>query len=355
MPDLHDLSCVVHVHSTYSDGTATVPEIAAAAKAAGAGAVLITDHDTLGALRDGWEGRHDGVLVLVGMEISPKGGHYLAFGLREEVGHEGRDARAICRAVAAAGAVGFAAHPFSEGARISRTIAPPHGWPDLDDRCVTGIELWSLVTDTAENAASMRELVRFIRDPEAVLDGPPPRHLAAWDRICARRRLAAIGGLDAHQTGVRVRGRVVSPMRHERFFGLLRTHALLRGAPDGELEHDRALVYEALREGSCLLHRPTVAPAAGARMWAELPDGRELPVGAEAVAIAGQLRIRLPARADVRVLRDGRQIAAAADADTLDVPIDGPGAVRFEARIGGRLWLLSNPVYLRAPVPRARQ
>jgi PHP domain-containing protein len=350
MPDLHDLSCVVHVHSTYSDGTATVPEIAAAAARAGAGAVLITDHDTLGALRDGWEGRHDGVLVLVGLEVSPKGGHYLAFGVREEVEHRGRSARDISRAVAAAGAAGFAAHPFSEGARLSRAIAPPHGWPDLDDRSVTGIELWSLVTDTAESCSSLRELARFVRDPEAVIDGPPARHLAAWDRIGARRRMAAIGGLDAHQTGLRVRGRVLSPMPHARWFSLLRTHALLRAAPTGELAHDRALVYEALREGSCLLHRPTVAPADGARMWAELPDGRELPMGAEAALGGGEalVRIRLPARAHVRVLRDGREIAAGADADALDVPVATPGAVRFEARRGGRLWLLSNPVHLRA-------
>lgn len=347
-PALHDLSCVVHVHSTYSDGTATVPEIAQAAAAAGAGAVLVTDHDTLGALRDGWEGRHDGVLVLVGMEVSPKGGHYLAFGLREEVAHAGRDARAICRAVAAAGAVGIAAHPFSEGARISRTIAPAHGWPDLGDECVRAIELWSLVTDSAENAASLRELVRFVRDPEAVIDGPPARHLAIWDRICARRRLAAIGGLDAHQTGVRVRGRVLSPMPNARFFSLLRTHALLRSAPTGRLAHDRALVLEALREGSCLLHRPPLGPAEGARMWAELGDGREVAIGAEARAQRAQLRIRLPARADVTVLRHGAQIAHAEGVSALDLPLERPGAVRFEARVGGRLWLLSNPIHLRA-------
>src|ERR1700750_3404875 len=93
------VSCVVHVHSTYSDGTASVPELLGAAAEAGADAVLLTDHDTLGARRDGWEGRHDGVVLVVGTEVSPKGGHYLAFGVDHEIGHAGRSALEIAEAV----------------------------------------------------------------------------------------------------------------------------------------------------------------------------------------------------------------------------------------------------------------
>ena len=132
-----DVSCVAHVHSTYSDGTATVPELLSAARAAGAGAVLLTDHDTLGARRDGWEGMHDGVFLLVGTEVSPKHGHYLAFGVADEIPHAGRTAGAIVAAVRAAGGVGFAAHPFSAGGRmlvpsLARRIILPHGWPALN-------------------------------------------------------------------------------------------------------------------------------------------------------------------------------------------------------------------------------
>ena len=61
----HDLAAVVHVHSTDCYGTATVPEIIEAAADAEADAVLLTDHDNLRA-REGW---HQGVLLLVGVEI----------------------------------------------------------------------------------------------------------------------------------------------------------------------------------------------------------------------------------------------------------------------------------------------
>src|SRR5215210_2517958 len=107
--ELHDVSCVVHVHSTYSDGTATVPEILDAAREAGRDAVLLTDHDSLGALHDGWEGWHDGVLLLVGHEVSPRGGHFLAFGVGEEIDHTDLHEAEIPAAVRGAGGFGIAA------------------------------------------------------------------------------------------------------------------------------------------------------------------------------------------------------------------------------------------------------
>jgi predicted metal-dependent phosphoesterase TrpH len=116
---LVDVSCVVHLHTTYSDGTATVPEVVAAARAAGVDLVLVTDHDSLAARRDGWEGRHDGVFALVGTEVSPKQGHYLAFGVDREIRHAGRSALEIAEAVRQAGGVGFAAHPFSRAVTCS--------------------------------------------------------------------------------------------------------------------------------------------------------------------------------------------------------------------------------------------
>ena len=91
---MHDLSCVVHLHSTHSDGTGTVPEIARAAARAGADVVLLTDHDTMAARRLGEEGWYGDVLLLAGDEISPVGrDHYLAFGTDDHVRRRGRSAR----------------------------------------------------------------------------------------------------------------------------------------------------------------------------------------------------------------------------------------------------------------------
>ena len=101
---LHGLACVAHVHSTYSDGTATVAELVQTAQEAGADCLLLTDHDTLEARRHGEEGWRGSVLVLVGHEVSPKGGHLLVFGLDEEIPHQGRTEREICTLCSPGGA-----------------------------------------------------------------------------------------------------------------------------------------------------------------------------------------------------------------------------------------------------------
>jgi hypothetical protein len=348
-----DISAVVHVHSTYSDGTATVPDLLSAAREAGAEALLLTDHDTLAARRDGWEGMHDGVLLLVGVEISPKQGHYLAFGVDEEPAHAGRTAGEIAAAVRVAGGVGFAAHPFSTGGRmlvpsLARRIVLPHGWPALDEPGgADGLELWSLTTDAAEGWRTPAEAWRWLRDPEAaVAHGPPAHHLRRWDALSARRRVPAIGGLDGHAPGIRVRGRVRSPLSHARTFGLLRTHVIAERALTGDLARDRETLLGALRAGSAWLHCPFVAPAAEARLWAEGADGTITGMGGEHRAGAAILRLRLPHAAEVQVLRDGSRWHAAYG-ERADVEAAAPGVYRVEARVRNRVWLLSNPIHLR--------
>ncbi len=352
-PVAFDVSCVVHVHTTYSDGTATVPEVLDAARATGVDALLVTDHDTLGARRDGSEGMHAGVFLLVGTEVSPKQGHYLAFGVEAEIAHEGRTPLQIAEAVRAVDGVGFAAHPFSAGGRmlvpsLARRVVLPHGWPALDDpEGCDGIELWSLTTDAAEGWRTPAEAVRWLRDPEvAVAQGPPAHHLRRWDALSARRRLPAIGGLDGHAPGVRIRGRVRSPLAHTRTFGLLRTHLLCDRPLGGATDADRTTLLTALRTGAAWLTCPFVAPAHGARFWAERGDSTTVPMGGETPPGSMALRVRLPEVAEVSVLRDGVLVHAGRGA-LVDLDIDRAGVYRIEARIDGRLWLLSNPIHLR--------
>ena len=352
MSDAHELAAVVHVHSTYSDGNATVAELLEDARANDRDVLVLTDHDTLGAREDGWEGWHEGVLLLVGHEVSPKGGHFLALGTDDVVPHEGLDPEQIAAAVAAAGGVGIAAHPFSRGSRMSTRIAPPHDWPALEARGVDGIELWSLITDAAEGWRSPREAFEFIRHPDAQIVGPPRSHLRTWDRLCARRRCVAVGGLDAHQSGIRWRSRPRSPFPNRRFFGTLATHLQLTKPPTGELETDRRGVLEALRSGRCYLALDSLAPARGFDFHGLRHDGGAVAMGAETTPAAlAELRVQLPAAAELRLLRDGRPIARART-DRLQHTVDGAGVYRVEAyrRHRGTLrsWIISNPIYVRA-------
>jgi hypothetical protein len=344
---MHDLACVVHLHSLYSDGTGTVPEIARAARRAKADVVLLTDHDTLEAKRRGEEGWHGDVLVLVGTEVSPRrGNHLLAFDIDREIDHSRLDAAGICRAVRDEGGIGFAAHPFSRGSERFKRAGPGMPFDALDCEALHGLELWSFVNDTAEGLGSVRELVRFVVAPARALDDPPRRNLEAWERLCRERRLVALGGLDAHQFGKRI-GRFV-PLRvmgYARSFRFIRTHVLCLEPPTGELEHDAGQVYDALREGRCYIAVDAIAPARGFVFEAD-----DLTMGQEAAPGRRTLRAMTPLPARLRLLRDGMQVAAS-EGTTLEREVEEPGVYRIEAvrasKGRDRTWILSNPIYLR--------
>jgi hypothetical protein len=342
---LHDLCCVVHVHSVHSDGTGTVPEIAEAAARNSVDVVLLTDHDTLAARRLGEEGWHGSVLVLVGQEVSPRGrDHFLAFGVDKEISRRLPSA-GICAAAHAQGGFGFAAHPWSAGSQIiKRPGAMP--WTDIDCEGLDGVEIWSFVTDTVESLRSFRHGLRFVARPGEVIDHPPPLNVAEWDRLGARRRVVGIGGLDAHQIGIRVLGRVpLRLMSYRRSFSHLHTHALCDELPNGDLEHDRDQVYSALRAGRCYIAVDSLAPSRGFTFEADgAPMGSELPAGPVT------LSARTPQPASLRLLRDGKPIASASAVE-LSHAVSEPGVYRIEVHLHAhgreRTWILSNPIYLR--------
>jgi len=342
------LACVVHCHSTYSDGTGTVPQIAAAARRAGADAVLLTDHDTLAALHRGEEGWYGTVLVCVGLEVSPEGrNHYLAFGLSEPIDHTGMSAGEIAAAVAAAGGFGFAAHPFSRGSeRFRRARGMP--WDELE--AVTGIELWSWVTDTGERIGSVRDVARFVARPERVVDHPPATNLSAWDGLTAVRPVAAIGGVDAHQIGVRVGGRVpLRLMGYHRSFRHLRTHVLLDGPVSGDGVRDRDAIYAALRAGRCYLAIDSIAPARGFRFQALGPRGEVQAEMGGAASVGDALIAHVPQPATLRLFHAGRLLSEGYGVSLSREAVE-PGAYRVEAHLPAygkqRTWILSNPIYV---------
>jgi hypothetical protein len=350
-PPAHELTGIIHCHSTYSDGTGTVPEIASAARANDLDYLLLTDHDTLAAAQHGEEGWHGSVLLLVGTEVSPyRRNHYLAFGLSEPLDHRGLTPAQIVARVNEAGGFGFPAHPLSRGSQRFKRGGQGMPWDDLEADGYTGIELWSFVTDTAERVNSIRDLMRFILTPQHFIDHPPRRNLDTWDALCRRRRCVALGGTDAHQIGIRVAGHVpLRLMAYKRSFRHLRTHLLVDEPLRHELDPDRAAVFGALRAGHAFLAVDSVAPAQGFRFWAE-STGTALSMGDEGSAGEWVLRVRLPAPARVRLMRDGTDVAAATGTG-LEHRVEGPGVYRVEAyreaRGRERTWVLSNPVYLR--------
>jgi hypothetical protein len=347
-PDYVDLTCVVHVHSTHSDGSGTVPQIARAASRAGMDVVLLTDHDTLAAKRAGEERWYGDVLVLVGEEVSPTDrDHFLAFGIDDEIDRK-LSGPEVCAAVAAAGGFGFGAHPFSRGSERFKRPGIPFGEP----ACLSGIELWSFLNDTGEKLRGLRDLARMVWFPQSIIGGPPEDNLREWDRLCQSRRVVAIGGLDAHQFGIRVRGRVpIRLMGYKRSFHQLHTHVLVHAQLEHDVETDRARVYNALREGRVYIANDKVADARGFNFEACNKTAQSKFVTAMGGELAFEpglsLRVRAPREGHIRLLCDGARVVEA-DGDEIDHPVERPGVYRVEVALHGRPWIYSNPIYVRA-------
>jgi len=71
------------MHTTYSDGSGSVEDLARAARGAGLRWIIITDHDTLaGQPYEGWV---DDVLVIIDHEITPDRNHFLALNVDEVI------------------------------------------------------------------------------------------------------------------------------------------------------------------------------------------------------------------------------------------------------------------------------
>ena len=343
---------IVHVHTTLSDGGGTPEEVAVAAKKVGLRFVVITDHNNV----DGkpFEGEHDGVLVLVGTEVSTTAGHVLGLGIPDPVFRFSGDARDALEDVRDLGGVAFAAHPLSPREDFRWT-----GW-DLPGRW--GIELVN--GDSQWRAAGWPRLLRTaalygLNSRYALLGSltPPDETLARWDALLARRDAAGIAGADAHARLVVRKERALRFPSYESIFALVQDHVVLDRPLTGQAGPDGQAIVAALARGRCYVGLDALAPAGEFSFTAEA-GGRRFTMGDTVPPDPGlALRAggRMPAGARVTIRRDG---AVAAEGEgSVEVSAAGPGVYRAEVRVpgGSAPWILSNPIYVFGPEAAAER
>lgn len=102
----------LHNHTRYSPDSRVAPrELVALAQRAGLDGIAITDHNSMGAIREARDAAKDEFLVIPGLEISTRSGHVLGYGLRESIPRNLSVGDTVER-IQAAGGVPVAAHPF---------------------------------------------------------------------------------------------------------------------------------------------------------------------------------------------------------------------------------------------------
>jgi len=356
MAEIHEHLINLHMHTPYSDGHRTHTEIAQAALRAGLDAVIVTDHNVWVNGPQGYY--HDGaerVLLLVGEEVhdrtrEPQKNHLLVFGAEREMAPLAKDPQQLVEGVKDAGGLSFIAHPVDPAAPVFGE--PDISWVDWDVQGFTGIELWNALSEFKSLLKNRLQALYYAYYPARIAHGPFPEAVQKWEELLSKgQRVVAIGGSDAHALPARM-----GPLRRTLFpyefhFQGVNTHLISDTPLEGELDHDRRLILEALRKGHAFIGYDLPAPTRGFRFKAHGLNS-DVIMGDEISAESGvTLQVRLPQRVESRLIKDGEVIETWNQRDHCTHITTEPGVYRVEAFIPfhgkRRTWILSNPIYVK--------
>lgn len=334
-------SGVIHVHSTESDGTKTLEEVARIGDEVGLDYILFADHMTLsnrGHGKEGWYGR---TLALVGYEHNdePDKNHLLIYdspGMYDVK----FTAKEYVEASAADNALTIIAHPDENRDQMSQY--PPYEWTDWSIDNVTGIELWNQMSEWMERLTPWNKLLMAF-SPRKSMIGPTDRVLRWWDALNQKRKYAGVTSVDAHSFPVKVGPLTVRIFPYKVHFRTLQTHLILPERLSEDVVTARRQVYDAIRD--CRVF------GSNAR-WGGM-EGFEFSAvnGAERATVGGRiseaegtrLTAKLPQRARLRLIGNGEQLVETIS-DRLEYTVNTPGVYRVEAWRYKRCWIFSNHI-----------
>jgi hypothetical protein len=353
---------VVHVHTTRSDGSGTIDEVAAAAASAGLQFVIATDHGdgTRVPLAPAYR---SGVLCLDGVEVSTTGGHYLAFGLGETPFRLAGEPAEVVEDVGRFGGFGVAAHPDS--------AKPELAWRDWAVP-IDGLEWFNLDSEWRdESTASLARAILYypFRSAAALgaLAGDGGLLLPRWAGLARTRRVIGVAGVDAHARLGTEGGfdRAWVSLRapgYEAIFHTAQVSLELPAPLTGDAARDAAVVLDALRQGRSFSTITARAPAGRVALVADR-GGQRARMGqflGGRGPVVFTVEADAPSGAVVRLSCDGRTVtqtfAATTFARTMDADEAGAACQAIVGWPGASpeafvTWAVTNPIYLRAADP----
>jgi len=338
----------LHMHSVFSDGSGKVEEIAGYADEVGLDFIALTDHNTLRALKEGYEKWYGKTLLLVGVEINDKENknHYLAFNINDTFSTR-ISAKEYVRKIKEAGGIGFLAHPHEK--RTHMAEHPPYPWTEWSTKDFTGIEIWNHMSEWMENLTEENKYKSFLH-PLKTIDAPPAETLQVWDNLNLERKVVGIGGVDAHAHKYNILGFLeVEIFPYKVLFKSIRTHILTDkkikkdNTPSG-IETAKKIIYTALAEGRCFIGNDYHADSTGFKFFAE-SDTKNYCMG-ESPEFSGSMKliVQLPVdKAEIRIIRNGK-LYSKIEAGNCDMKVKSRGVYRIEVFHNGNAWIYSNPI-----------
>jgi len=350
---MFDFECIgnLHIHTVHSDGKETVPQIAESAAKVGLDFIIINDHsymaDALPLQEEGFYGK---LLVLVGSELGVRFHHYLAFDLKQRIAEHSLPPQKMIDEVQAQGGFGFLAHPFEKGMPFAeKSVA--YTWNDLSVTGYQGICIWNFMSRWKERVRTILHGFFFLSFKTQLLKGPSRETLDFWDRQCRQRRMAVIGGSDAHGTDFKWGPLKLRPFTYEYLLNSITVHIFLKNRLPKALDEAKKEVYGALKEGRLFVAHDNLCRSKGFRFDFISNDGSDLYMGEEGEFREGSFVIEIPAEGEIRMVKDGAVVKKWRGREVMYEP-KGKGVYRVEVYrrlfpFGWRPWIFSNPIYLR--------
>jgi hypothetical protein len=170
------------------------------------------------------------------------------------------------------------------------------------------------------------------------LDLRPDANLALYDRITAGARIAMLAGTGAPDN-LNVMGAKVGTL--PQLFLFCTTHLIAR-------ERNTDPILEALRLGHSYVSFDYLGYVGAFAFFARAGDTTTM-MGDEVHLAPGlTLKTELPAPADrIAMYQNGAEVTSAENASTLEFAPKSAGSYRIEAYRNGKMWILSNPIYVR--------
>jgi hypothetical protein len=345
----YDYRGIIHCHSTYSDGTGTMEDIAKAANETGLDFVMMTDHDQMKPLEDGHEKWHDSVLMICGTEITPPTNHLIVFGEKKLKNVEKLrmlKPQEYIDAVNEQGWFGFIAHPDHLGTK--KFEIPSYKWDAWDADRYTGIGLWDLMTDWQSQLDREDVSMEVYTEFEDWLSGPRIETLKRWDELNAKRKVVGIGELDNHRYKKDYKGQTLEIFPYEVAFRTICNHILIDQPLDKNYAKAKKQVLDALRHGSVYVSfdfwdDPT-------EFAFEIDNGKTIAGMGDTIEMGEKTELvaNFPQEALLNVYKNGESVLEEEGNEIL-FDITEPGAYRVEAMRNDIVWILSNNIFVQAP------
>jgi len=357
---MHEYSGAIHIHSTYSDGTGTIEQIAASANETGLDYFILTDHNTMRAREDGHEKWAGGTMVIVGYEVNDieNKNHYLVMGTDEMVGtyrmlHNGElgcnlSVQEYVSEIKKKGGVGFIAHPYEKRSHFPEHPAYP--WNAWDCPGFDGIEIWNHMSEWVEGLNDTNKVQRFLHPLKSII-APDKQSVNKWDELNKHRRVSAIGSVDAHAHKMSMLGFYnVEIFAYKILFKSIRTHVLLdyeieKGNTEKFPEYKRDII-KALKKGSSFIVNSYHGDGKGFRFFADYKKDKYHTgddIFLDSVTDKVMLNCFAPKESNVRLIKDGICIDESAGTGG-DWTADGPGNYRVECWLWDKAWIFSNHI-----------